>query len=77
VLNNCDACHSLATTLLTRKPADGWVTFLRDHRDSNLPAMTDAELQTLTAYIAANFNTDVPYFNIPPQLLFGQIIVPY
>ncbi len=79
-LNYCDACHSVATLLITRKPADTWARFLSNHRDANsgdsgliMLTMTDADLQTLTAYIIANFNPDVPAFNIPPGLLQGLV----
>ncbi len=76
-LNNCGGCHSVATTLLSRKTADGWTSFLHDQRAAYVPAMTDAELKTLTDYLIANFNPDVPDFNIPPQLLAGEVITPY
>jgi hypothetical protein len=76
-LENCGICHSLATTLIARKDAAAWTSFLHDHRAANLPTMTDADLQTLTDYIVANFNSDVPPFNIPPALLAGEILTPY
>ena len=76
-LNNCWNCHSVATTLIARKDADTWTSYLHDHRAANLPSMTDADLRTLTAYIGANFNPDVPPFNIPPKLLEGEILTPY
>jgi len=76
-LNNCGICHSVATSLITRKTAPAWTTYLHDHQMANLPSMTQADLQILTDYFVANFVVGIPLFNIPPALLEGQVLTPY
>ena len=66
----------MATTLLQRKQASAWTSFVEDHR-ANAASLTDATAKTLTDYCIANFNTDVPPYNIPPALLAGEIITPF
>ncbi|MFH1483765.1 MAG: hypothetical protein ABIG98_05900 [Chloroflexota bacterium] len=65
----------MATTLISRKAPDGWESFIHDHRVNT--GMNDADAKTLTDYVIANFNTNVPDFDIPPQLLAGEVITPF
>ena len=74
-LNNCGSCHSYATTLISRKTPQGWESFVHDHRAN--AGMNDADAKTLTDYLSANFNTNVPDFDIPPALLEGEVITPF
>ena len=77
MLNNCGGCHSLGTTLLTRKDAAAWTSFVEEHATVNVTTMTADEKKTLGDYFGASFNPNVPFFNIPPELLAGEVLVPY
>ena len=67
VLEWCGTCHNLALILTTRKPADGWATYMQNRR-ADIAFLGDAEVKTVLDYLIANFTPDKPIPQLPPEL---------
>ena len=67
VLEWCGTCHNLALILTTRKPADGWATYMQNRR-ADIAFLGDAEVKTVLDYLVANCTPDKPIPQLPPEL---------
>ena len=67
VLEWCATCHNLALILTTRKPADGWATYMQNRR-ADIAFLGDDEVKTIQDYLVANFTPDKPIPQIPAEL---------
>ena len=68
VLNNCTSCHTIVPIVILQMSKDAWELNAREHRD-RVTSLSDAEVATLYAYLAANFNPDRPVPELPRELL--------
>ncbi len=68
VLNNCTSCHTIVPIVVLQMTKDAWALNAREHRD-RVASLTDEEIATLYAYLAANFNPDRPVPKLPKELL--------
>ena len=68
MLNNCTSCHTIAPIVVLQMTRDAWELNAREHRDRVI-SLSDAEIATLYAYLAANFNPDRPVPELPKELL--------
>jgi mono/diheme cytochrome c family protein len=68
VLNNCTSCHTIVPIVVLQMTKDAWELNAREHRD-RVTSLSDAEVATLYAYLAANFNPGRPVPKLPKELL--------
>ena len=67
VLEWCGTCHNLALILTTRKPAEGWATYMKSRR-ADIAFLGDEEVKTVLDYLVANCTPDKPTPQLPPAL---------
>ena len=68
ILQNCTSCHSFVPIVLQQFDADGWSALFERHRP-RVPQLSDAQIQAMRGYLAANFNAATPPPELPPGLL--------
>lgn len=68
LLNNCQSCHTWVPVVVLQMAEDEWARWRQDHR-ARVPGLSDAEFETLYAYLVENFNPDRPVPELPPVLL--------
>ena len=68
VLNNCTSCHTIVPIVVLQMTKEAWELNAREHRD-RVTSLSDAEIATLYAYLAANFNPTRPVPKLPKELL--------
>ena len=66
-LENCSSCHSVVCAVKGQRTKDRWGSLKKDHKDK-VANLSDAELDTLFAYLADNFNDTKPEPKLPPAL---------
>lgn len=70
LLNNCQSCHTWAPVVVLQMTPDEWARWSTEHR-GRVSNLSDAEFETLYAYLVSNFNPDRPVPELPPALLEG------
>ncbi len=68
ILQNCTSCHSFVPIVLQQFDPDGWSTLFQRHRP-RVPQLSDDQIETMRAYLAANFNAATPPPELPAELL--------
>lgn len=68
ILDNCTTCHAFVPIVLQQFDAEGWNGLLDRHRP-RVPQLSDEQIETIGAYLAANFNPDYEPPELPPELL--------
>jgi mono/diheme cytochrome c family protein len=68
ILQNCTSCHTFVPIVLQQFDADGWTTLFARHRP-RVPQLSDDQIETMRAYLAANFNAATPPPELPADLL--------
>ena len=70
VLDNCTSCHAVACSAIGQRTSARWDNLKEDHRDK-ASSLGEADLETLFAYLKANFSDSQPEPNVPPHFLEG------
>ncbi len=68
ILNNCTSCHTFVPIVLQQFDEGGWRGMIARHRE-RAPQLTDAQVDTIRTYLAANFNEALEPPELPPALL--------
>jgi cytochrome c5 len=68
VINDCTSCHTFVPIVILQMNKEEWERSLRNHRE-RVQSMSDADYETLSQYVIANFNPDRPVPKLPKQLL--------
>jgi hypothetical protein len=68
VINNCTTCHTFVPIVTLQMTRDLWGSSKRRHR-GRVPAVSDADFNTLYEYLIANFNPNRPVPKLPQDLL--------
>jgi len=68
VLNNCTTCHTIVPIVVLQLNEDAWKHWRTIHR-SRVPALSDADFNTLYDYLRTNFNPSRPVPKLPQDLL--------
>ena len=68
VINNCTTCHTIVPIVILQLNEDAWKHWRTIHR-SRVPALSDADFNTLYDYLRANFNPSKPVPKLPQDLL--------
>ena len=68
VLDTCGSCHPVACSARGQRTAAQWDRIRESHADK-VSALTTAQMDTLYAYLKANFNDTKPEPQIPAELL--------
>lgn len=67
VLDNCTSCHALGCTTKGQRNKEQWDQLKGDHKDK-LGGSSQAELDQIFTYLAANFNDTKPEPKIPEDI---------
>lgn len=68
VLNNCQTCHVWVPIVVLQMDEAAWYRNSLNHR-GRVEALSDAEFETLYAYLSSTFTPDRPVPQLPPSLL--------
>jgi hypothetical protein len=68
VLNNCQTCHVWVPIVILQMDEAAWYRNSLNHR-GRVEALSDAEFETLYAYLSSTFTPDRPVPQLPPSLL--------
>ena len=68
VLDNCTSCHAVACSAIGQRTSARWDNLKEDHRDK-ASSLGEEDLETLFAYLKANFSDSQPEPNVPPHFL--------
>ena len=68
VLNNCQNCHVWVPIVILQMDEAAWFRSSLEHR-GRVEALSDAEFETLYAYVSSTFTPDRPVPELPPSLL--------
>lgn len=68
LLNNCTGCHTFLRIVVGRRSKDQWDYVKRDMR-GKVSQLSDQDVDTLFAYLEANFNDAKPVPNLPNWFL--------
>ena len=68
VLANCTACHGFVRIVLTERTRDEWATVKRSMAPK-VSALSDDQIDSLFAYLEANFNDTKPAPKLPAWFL--------
>jgi hypothetical protein len=68
VINNCTTCHTIVPIVVLQLNEDAWKHWRTIHR-SRVPALSDADFNTLYDYVRTNFNPSKPVPKLPQDLL--------
>ena len=68
LLNNCQSCHSWVPVVVLQMNEEEWARSRGEHR-ARVEAMSDADFDTLYAYLASTFTPDRPVPELPAALL--------
>lgn len=70
LLNNCTLCHIFVPIVMSQFDASGWRSLLDRHVEGNRADLLSAEqIDTIHAYLTANFNPDLEPPELPAALL--------
>ena len=70
ILNNCTVCHTFAPIVMQQWTEGEWRGLLDRHVGGGRVDQLSAEqVDTIHAYLAANFNEELPPPELPPALL--------
>lgn len=67
VLDNCASCHNVACSAIGQRTAERWDGLKKTHAE-HAPAV---DLETVFAYLKANFDSTKPEPRVPPRFLEG------
>jgi mono/diheme cytochrome c family protein len=76
LLENCSSCHSAVCAVKGQRPAGRWAGLKEDHKDK-VTGLSDADMNTLFAYLVENFNDTKPEPKLPPELAQQGSCTPY
>jgi mono/diheme cytochrome c family protein len=76
LLENCSSCHSAVCAVKGQRPAGRWAGLKEDHKDK-VTGLSDADMNTLFAYLVENFNDTRPEPKLPPELAQQGSCTPY
>lgn len=68
IVNNCTACHTFVPIVLQQFEPEGWDGLLDRHR-SRVGHLSDEQIETIHAYVSANFNPEQEPPPVPPEML--------
>ncbi len=68
VLNNCTVCHTFLRFVVGQRTKDQWEYVRRDMR-GKVSQLSDQDVDTLFAYLEANFNETQPVPSLPDWFL--------
>jgi mono/diheme cytochrome c family protein len=66
-LSNCTSCHAFVCSVEGQRSADNWGPIKANHMDK-VAGLSEADYNTLFAYLIANFNDKTPAPKLPPEL---------
>lgn len=69
ILDNCTSCHTFAPIVLQQFDRSGWETEISRHLSDGRADLSPGQAQTMTEYLIANFNADLPVPALPKELL--------
>jgi mono/diheme cytochrome c family protein len=67
VMNNCASCHNVACSAIGRRTPERWDSLKDAHKEQ----VSGADVDTIFAYLKANFDSSKPEPKVPPQFLEG------
>ena len=70
VLDNCSSCHAVACSTIGQRTSARWDNLKENHRDE-VSGLGEEDLETMFAYLKANFSDSQPEPNVPPHFLEG------
>lgn len=70
VLDNCTLCHIFVPIVMVQFDRQGWQGLIDRHREGGrADQLSDEQVETVTEYLAANFNPDYDPPELPAALL--------
>ncbi len=71
MLRDCTSCHSFVPIVTDQRPNERWQSLKNDHRDK-APGTSEADYNTVFAYLMENFNNTKPEPKFPNWFLQQQ-----
>jgi hypothetical protein len=71
VLSNCTNCHTIGKILLSQFDENGWRTHRLQH-SPRVSGLSEADKDTLWAYLIKTFPSGREIPQLPPELLQGE-----
>ncbi len=71
MLRDCTSCHSFVPIVTDQRPNERWQSLKNDHRDK-APGTSEADYNTVFAYLMENFNNTKPEPKFPDWFLQQQ-----
>jgi hypothetical protein len=70
ILNNCTVCHTFVPIVMQQFDKGGWQSLLDRHvSGGRINQLSPEDVAKIRDYLAANFNSEHPQPNLPPELL--------
>jgi hypothetical protein len=70
IMDNCTSCHTFVPIVLQQFDRNGWETEISRHiSDGRDPGLSPEQAKTITEYLIANFNANLPVPTLPKELL--------
>lgn len=70
ILNNCTVCHTFVPIVMQQFDKGGWQSLLDRHvGGGRVDQLSPEDVATIRDYLAANFNSEHPQPDLPPELL--------